>query len=105
LKRPPIDIPRGATVTCKSRKKFHFDHSYTVSFETFRDPTTATHFTAGLGWLGGVGDLKQKCYKSSPGGDGFSFSSRAELPTLRTKGSTARKNGGNVWQGGKNSPH
>src|SRR5258708_656248 len=37
-------------------KKFHFDHSYTVSVET-SVTNNGNHVTAGLGWLGGFGDL------------------------------------------------
>ena len=80
-------------------KKFHFDHSYTVSVET-SVTNNGNHVTAGLGWLGGFGDLTVT--NPIPVETVFIFYSEGgKLTTLPHKKLDGPEKWGNVWQGGK----
>ena len=80
-------------------KKFHFDHSYTVSVET-TVTNNGNHVMAGLGWLGGFGDLTVT--NPIPVETVFIFYSEGgKLTTLAHKKLDGPEKWGNVWQGGK----
>jgi len=80
-------------------KKFHFDHSYTVNVET-TVTNNGNHVTAGLGWLGGFGDLTVT--NPIPVETVFIFYSEGgKLTTLPHKKLDGPEKWGNVWQGGK----
>jgi len=80
-------------------KKFHFDHSYTVSVET-SVTNNGNHVTAGLGWLGGFGDLTVT--NPIPVETVFIFYSEGgKLTTLPHKKLDGPEKWGNVWQGAK----
>ena len=80
-------------------KKFHFDHSYTVSVET-SVTNNGNHVMAGLGWLGGFGDLTVT--NPIPVETVFIFYSEGgKLTTLPHKKLDGPEKWGNVWQGGK----
>jgi YidC/Oxa1 family membrane protein insertase len=80
-------------------KKFHFDHSYTVSVET-TVTNNGNHLMAGLGWLGGFGDLTVT--NPIPVETVFTFYSEGgKLTTLAHKKLEGPEKWGNVWQGGK----
>src|SRR6267142_2060812 len=80
-------------------KKFHFDHSYTVNVET-TVTNNGNHVMAGLGWLGGFGDLTVT--NPVPVEKVFIFYSEGgKLTTLPHKKLDGPEKWGNVWQGGK----
>jgi len=80
-------------------KKFHFDHSYTVSVET-TVTNNGNHVMAGLAWLGGFGDLTVT--NPVPVETVFIFYSESgKLTTLPHKKLEGPEKWGNVWQGGK----
>jgi len=80
-------------------KKFHFDHSYTVNVET-TVTNNGNHVMAGLGWLGGFGDLTVT--NPIPVETVFIFYSESgKLTTLPHKKLDGPEKWGNVWQGGK----
>ena len=80
-------------------KKFHFDHSYTVSVET-TVANNGNHIMAGLGWLGGFGDLTVT--NPIPVETVFVFYSEGgKLTTIAHKKLDGPEKWGNVWQGGK----
>ena len=80
-------------------KKFHFDHSYTVSVET-TVTNNGTPVTAGLGWLGGFGDLTVT--NPVPVETVFTFYSEGgKLSTFPHKKLDGPEKWGSVWLGGK----
>ena len=80
-------------------KKFHFDHSYTVSVET-SVTNNGNHVMAGLAWLGGFGDLTVT--NPIPVETVFTFYSEGgKLTSLPHKKLDGPEKWGNVWQGGK----
>ena len=80
-------------------KKFHFDHSYTVSVET-SVTKDGNHVMAGLAWLGGFGDLTVT--NPIPVETVFIFYSEGgKLNSLPHKKLEGPEKWGNVWQGGK----
>jgi YidC/Oxa1 family membrane protein insertase len=80
-------------------KKFHFDHSYTVNVET-TVTNNGNHVMAGLGWLGGFGDLTVT--NPIPVETVFVFYSEGgKLTTIAHKKLDGPEKWGNVWQGGK----
>jgi len=80
-------------------KKFHFDHSYTVSVET-TVTSNGNHVMAGVAWLGGFGDLTVT--NPIPVETVFTFYSEGgKLTTLPHKKLEGPEKWGNVWQGGK----
>ena len=80
-------------------KKFHFDHSYTVNVET-TVTNNGNHVMAGLGWLGGFGDLTVT--NPIPVETVFIFYSEGgKLTTIAHKKLDGPEKWGNVWQGGK----
>jgi YidC/Oxa1 family membrane protein insertase len=80
-------------------KKFHFDHSYTVNVET-SVTNNGNHVMAGLGWLGGFGDLTVT--NPVPVETVFTFYSEGgKLTSLPHKKLEGPEKWGNVWQGGK----
>lgn len=80
-------------------KKFHFDHSYTVSVET-SVTNNGNHVMAGLAWLGGFGDLTVT--NPVPVETVFTFYSEGgKLTSLPHKKLDGPEKWGNVWQGGK----
>ena len=80
-------------------KKFHFDHSYTVNVET-SVTNNGNHVMAGLGWLGGFGDLTVT--NPIPVETVFTFYSEGgKLTSLPHKKLDGPEKWGNVWQGGK----
>jgi YidC/Oxa1 family membrane protein insertase len=80
-------------------KKFHFNHSYTVDVET-SVTNDGTPVTAGLGWLGGFGDLTVT--NPIPVETVFTFYSEGgKLSTFPHKKLDALEKWGSVWLGGK----
>jgi len=80
-------------------KKFHFDHSYTVGVET-AVTNNGTPVTAGLGWLGGFGDLTVT--NPIPVETVFTFYSEGgKLSTFPHKKLDGPEKWGSVWLGGK----
>ena len=80
-------------------KKFHFDHSYTVSVET-AVTNNGAHVMAGLAWLGGFGD--PTVTNPVPVETVFIFYSEGgKLTSLLHKKLEGPEKWGNVWQGGK----
>ena len=80
-------------------KKFHFDHSYTVGVET-TVTNNGTPVTAGLGWLGGFGDLTVT--NPIPVETVFTFYSEGgKLSTFPHKKLDGPEKWGSVWLGGK----
>jgi len=80
-------------------KKFHFDHSYTVGVET-TVTNDGTPVTAGLGWLGGFGDLTVT--NPIPVETVFTFYSEGgKLSTFPHKKLDGPEKWGSVWLGGK----
>src|SRR5260221_6414599 len=80
-------------------KKFHFDHSYTVSLET-TVTNNGNHVMAGVAWLGGFGDLTVT--NPVPVETVFTFYSEGgKLSTFAHKKLEGPEKWGNVWQGGK----
>jgi len=79
-------------------KKFHFDHSYTVDVQT--SVTNDGHpALAGLGWLGGFGDLTVT--NPIPVETEYVFySDNGKLTTLPHKKLKNADEFGNIWQGG-----
>jgi YidC/Oxa1 family membrane protein insertase len=99
-----LDAPADLTFTWSDghlqvTKKFHFDHSYTVSVET-TVTNNGNHVMAGLGWLGGFGDLTVT--NPVPVETVFTFYSEGgKLSTFAHKKLDGPEKWGNVWQGGK----
>ena len=99
-----IEAPADLTFTWSDghlqvTKKFHFDHSYTVNVET-TVTNNGNHVMAGLGWLGGFGDLTVT--NPIPVETVFIFYSEGgKLTTLPHKKLDGPEKWGNVWQGGK----
>ncbi len=80
-------------------KKFHFDHSYAVNVET-TVTNNGNHVMAGLGWLGGFGDLTVT--NPIPVETVFVFYSEGgKLESIAHKKLEGPEKWGNVWQGGK----
>ena len=81
-------------------KKFHFDHSYTVNVET-TVTNNGNHVMAGLGWLGGFGDLTVT--NPAPVETVLTYYSEGgkitNYPHKKLDG--IEKWGPGVWQGGK----
>src|SRR6202140_2470813 len=99
-----VEAPADLTFTWSNgnlqvTKKFHFDHSYTVNVET-TVTNNGTHVMAGLGWLGGFGDLTVT--NPIPVETVFVFYSEGgKLTTIAHKKLDGPEKWGNVWQGGK----
>ena len=80
-------------------KKFHFDHSYTVSVET-TVTNNGNHVMTGVAWLGGFGD--PTVTNPIPVETVFTFYSEGgKLSTFAHKKLDGPEKWGNVWQGGK----
>jgi YidC/Oxa1 family membrane protein insertase len=99
-----LEAPADLTFTwsdghLRVTKKFHFDHSYTVSVET-TVTNNGNHVMAGLAWLGGFGDLTVT--NPIPVETVFTFYSEGgKLTTMAHKKLDGPEKWGNVWQGGK----
>jgi YidC/Oxa1 family membrane protein insertase len=99
-----VEAPADLTFTWSDghlqvTKKFHFDHSYTVNVET-SVTNNGNHVMAGLGWLGGFGDLTVT--NPIPVETVFTFYSEGgKLTSLPHKKLDGPEKWGNVWQGGK----
>src|ERR1700686_2588221 len=80
-------------------KKFHFDHSYTVSVET-TVTNNGAHVMAGLAWLGGFGDLTVT--NPIPVETVFTFFSEGgKVTTFAHKKLEGPEKWGNACQGGR----
>jgi YidC/Oxa1 family membrane protein insertase len=99
-----VEAPADLTFTWSDghlqvTKKFHFDHSYTVNVET-AVTNNGSHVMAGLGWLGGFGDLTVT--NPIPVETVFVFYSEGgKLTSIAHKKLDGPEKWGNVWQGGK----
>jgi YidC/Oxa1 family membrane protein insertase len=81
-------------------KTFHFDHSYVVNVET-TTKLNGSQVHAGIGWLGGFGDMTVT--NPAPITTVMTFYSEAgKLTTVGYKKLEGPEKWGNTWQGGKN---